>query len=188
VALTGLGITNPFTLLTSDGTIPFGIAVVPNGGGTLAYIAKQGASNTVPDGIEVVTLTNDAFTSSTSVATSADSSAIPSYVASSPDGTVVYVTLAGTDQFAVFANNASPAQITNSPFTLAAPAAVPQGVTIPVLSPVPSSTGYLVFISENAVNKLAVIDNLAAPVADGGSPITLSGTAPVAIASTPAPQ
>jgi DNA-binding beta-propeller fold protein YncE len=186
VALAGTG--DPFTLLTTDGTIPFGIAAVPNGAGTLAYIAKQGASGTVPDGIEIVTLTNDAFASSSSVVTSVDSSAIPTYVAASPDGSVVYVTLAGADKFAVFANNAAPAQITGSPFTLATAAAGPQGVTIPVLSPVPPATGYLVFISQDATNNLAVIDNLSPPVADGTPTIALAGTAPAAIASTPAPQ
>jgi sugar lactone lactonase YvrE len=178
--------TPTYTLLTTDGTAPLGIAIAPTTTGTLAYIAKDGASSTVPDGVEVVILTNDSF-SSTGLPTSADSSAVPNSVAVTPDGLRVYVTLTGADEFAVF--DTSPAAISGSPFTLATAAAAPQGVTIPPLLPVPTATNFLVYIAQNAANNLAVIDNLTPPSTDTTTPtITLSGTAPAAMASTPAPQ
>src|SRR6185312_9585205 len=119
-----LGGTNPVSLTTSQGTIPMGIAVALAGGtgpGTVAYIAKQGASSSDPDGVEVLTLTGDVFNdvASANITTSSDSSAIPSFVAVTPDNARVYVTLngalSGVDKFAVIDNTAStPAQLSGS--------------------------------------------------------------------------
>ena len=183
------GITNPAPLSSTYGTIPMGIAVAISGGtgpGTVAYIAKQGASSSVADGVEVLTLTSDALTdlSNASFTTSLDSSAVPSFVAVTPDSHRVYVTLNGLDKFAVVNNTASPpVALSGSPFTLTGSGTASEGVTIPPASP------FQAFIAEDGANKLGVIDDSAtAPVENTNSPYTLSGTAPFGIASTPAPQ
>ena len=188
VALTG--VTNPAPLSSAHGTIPMGIAVALSGGagpGTVAYIAKQGASATVPDGVEVITLTGDAFTdvAGASFTTSVDSSAAPSFVAATPDSHRVYVTLNGVDEFAVVNNTLSPpSQLGGSPFPLTGPGTASEGVTIPPTSP------FQVFIAENGTSKLGVINDSATAPAENtpNSPYTLSGTAPFGIAGTPAPQ
>jgi hypothetical protein len=187
VALSG---TNPISLSNSAGTIPMGIAVALAGGsgpGTVAYIAKRGASLVAADGVEIITLTNDAFTDVSQIALSADSSTKPTYVAVTPDSTHVYVSLLESDQFAVF-NNVTTTQITNSPFNLTTSSASPQGVAIPVVSGVLPGSNFWVFICQNATNNLALIDDKSAPAEDGSSPVAVAGTAPLGIAATPAPQ
>jgi DNA-binding beta-propeller fold protein YncE len=179
--------TNPFTLSSADGSIPFGIAVAPAscGCGTVAYIAKDASAGA--DGVEVVSLTADNFSTITDIQTSADGSALPSFVAMTPDNTRAYVTLSNTGQFAVISNGATQQQVAGSPFNLATNTVDPTGVAIPVVSPVPAN-GFAVFIAQTGANNLALIDNKTTPTADASSPLVLSGTAPALIASTPAPQ
>ncbi|HKQ85380.1 MAG TPA: hypothetical protein VJS43_01285, partial [Candidatus Acidoferrales bacterium] len=186
-ALSGSGITNPSPLSTAFGTIPMGIAVAGPNAGTVAYIAKQGASSTVPDGVEVVDVTSNSFpdVASAGFTTSADSSAKPTSVAVTPDSHRIYITLNGLDEFAVVDNTASPpAQLSGSPFTLSGTGTASEGVTIPPASP------YQAFIAEKGTNKLGVINDSATAPAEAtpNSPYALSGTVPFGIASTPAPQ
>jgi hypothetical protein len=194
VALSGTGITNPYPLPTTKGTIPIGIGVAPCSGCTtstaFAYITQQNTSGS-PDGILILNVTSDLYSTVSDTQTSAVATAIPNFVAATPDGKSVYVTLTGADQFAVYSNtSATPGQIAGSPFTLATASADPEGVILPVVAPAtpPATTLYFGFIVQNATNNLAVIDNASPPVADAISPVTLSGTAPLAIASIPAPQ
>ncbi|HEY6467401.1 MAG TPA: YncE family protein [Candidatus Acidoferrales bacterium] len=188
-------ITNPFSLSSTVGTIPMGIAIAPalgTGASWVAYIAKQGATpNTpgVPDGVEVLALTGTgAFTTDASATTATtDSTAKPTYVAVTPDNTHVYVSYAASNSYAVFDNTqASAPLITTSPLTTSA--ATPQGIAIPVVSAVPSGSTFLAFICQTATNNLAFVDDKSTPAEDTSSPLPLSGTAPVSIASTPAPQ
>lgn len=182
---------SPFDLTDATvGTIPMGIAWAPNGSDTLAYIAEQGASGK-PDGIEVVKLTNDTFSVDTQLATNTPApsfaQSVPYSVAVTPDGARVYATLNAFDEFAVMDNTQSPpVALAGSPFALSGTSPLsPDGVAIPPLAP---GNTYQVFVVENASGKLGIINNTATP-ADNGSPFTLSsGSAPLLIATTPAPQ
>ena len=184
-----LGGTNPVSLTTSQGTIPEGIAVALAGGigpGTVAYIAKQGTSSSVPDGVEVLTLTGDVFNdvASANITTSSNSSAIPSFVAVTPDSARVYVTLNGKDKFAVIDNTAStPAQLSGSPFSLLESGPAPQGIAIPPQSP------FQAFIAENGTpDKLAVITDSVTTPAETASPISLGAPAPLSVAAIQPPK
>jgi hypothetical protein len=189
--------TNPVTLGSTVGTIPMGIVVVPatqTGPDIVAYIVKQSADPGVsgnPDGLEVLSLTGaGAFTTDASATTaSTDGTATPTYVAVTPDNAHVYVSYGGADKYAVFDNTqASAPPLPGSAFALKTASASPQGIAVPVVSAVPTNVNFLVFIAQSATNNLGVIDDQTAPAEDSGSPLTLVGTAPLGIATTPAPQ
>ncbi|HKV48910.1 MAG TPA: YncE family protein [Candidatus Acidoferrales bacterium] len=181
-----LGGTNPVSLTTSEGTIPQGIAVALAGGtgpGTVAYIAKQGVSP-AGDGVEVLTLTGDVFNdvAGANISTSSDSSAVPTFVAITPDSARVYVALNGVDKFAVIDNtSATPAKLSGSPFSLSESGSGSEGVAIPPQSP------YQAFITENGQSKVAVVNDSATTPTETAT-ISLGGTAPLLIATTPAPK
>jgi DNA-binding beta-propeller fold protein YncE len=174
-----------------------GIVVVPatqTGPDIVAYIVKQSADPGVsgnPDGLEVLSLTGaGAFTTDASATTaSTDGTATPTYVAVTPDNAHVYVSYGGADKYAVFDNTqASAPPLPGSAFALKTASASPQGIAVPVVSAVPTTVNFLVFIAQSATNNLGVIDDQTAPAEDSGSPLTLVGTAPLGIATTPAPQ
>ncbi|HKU19254.1 MAG TPA: hypothetical protein VJP80_08425 [Candidatus Saccharimonadales bacterium] len=182
VKLAGAGITNPFGLQTTVGTVPFGIVVVPNSSdGTLAYIGKQAGSST-SDGVEVVSgLDTDAFSALTNI-TISSATASPQYVAVTPDNARVYVSLTTADKFAVIDNTvATPVEL-GSPVTLGTGSA-PEQLTVP-----PLSSGTLrVYVSLAGTNGVGIIDNSSTPAVDTSSPISLA-SGPNGIASVPAPK
>lgn len=172
--------------LSGIGDTPIGIAVTTLGSDTVAYIAED-SSIAGTDGVLIEKVTSDSFSALSTVPTSGDGSAEPSFIAITPDNARVYVTLDGTDRFAVIANTGTPTQITSSPFILSGTSPIlPEGIAIPPLA----SGAYQAFIAENGTtgpSDLGVINN-SNPPADSATPIALTGSAPLLIATTPAPQ
>jgi DNA-binding beta-propeller fold protein YncE len=79
---------------------------------------------------------------------------VPTGVAVTPDNDRAYITLAGTDQYAVFDDTiavmgVTPSQLSSSSFSLTSGAA-PRGVSVPPLMPLPT-TGVRVYIAQSGL-------------------------------------
>ncbi len=141
--------------LTASMPTPLGIATALHGTDTYAYIAKQNSSSA--GSLDIVNIDTDALSLVTSLAAGPTGSS-PNSVAVTPNGSRLYITLRGSNQFAVIDNTLSPpAAISGSPFGLTA-SSTPLGVAIPPLNPLPG-TGARVFISESGLEDVAIIDD-----------------------------
>jgi hypothetical protein len=149
--------------LTATNAAPVGLAAVTNPTGHVyVYIAKNAAGSGHP-GVDIV----DANTSTLLGAIPfAASPQVPEGVAVTPNGSEVYVTLTDSAGFSgevwVVDNLNPPVSRTGSPFALPAPNAAamnvgPMGVTIPPLFPIPTTTGFAVFLAQSLGNNLNVL-------------------------------
>ena len=146
---TAIGAT--FTLDAATDT-PTGIALAPHGGSVYAFIGKAGVDGGNQQGIEVVDVTAAGTAGTPGTITSVADNLLtatvnfnPDDVAVDPTNSFAYVTLPGTNQFAVIDNSTS-APVTHSPFNLPNPTGAandsPGGVTVP---PVPSGNVFAYF-------------------------------------------
>lgn len=194
------------TLLNISASNPTGIVVahLPGEPNVYAYIAMLTGPNgfgavEVYDVTKVTQTNGPVFIKSIifNVNSGADNS--PLSVAVTPDSTLVYVTLNGSNQFAVISNVLDPAQIAGSPFLLAGSANAPTGVTIPSVCnstnlppvcPQPQDP-FLSYVAQSASNDIAVINTSSQieqptpiPLAPNSTPAGIAGV-PVPVLVTP---
>jgi DNA-binding beta-propeller fold protein YncE len=188
-------------LLDISASTPTGIAVanVPGETNVYAYIAML----TGPNGfgaVEVYDVTNvtqangPVFVKSILFNIGSPAGNSPLGIAVTPDNMFVYVTLNGSNQYAVISNILSPVQILGSPFSLSGSSNAPSGVTIPPLCnsadvppvcPQPQEDPFLAYLDQSASANVAVI-NTSTQAQPGPIPLTPNSN-PAGIAGVPVP-
>jgi DNA-binding beta-propeller fold protein YncE len=178
-------------------TTPHGIAIngdIGGGGGTNVYIAGSGSDDVIA--FCIISSVSCASPNTTVVSTDGVTPGIPipvtaggapEQVSVTPDGGRIYVTLSGSDEFAVFDDSAAPTL--NSIVALAGGAgASPFGVTIPPLLTVPV-TGLRVFIANSGNDEIEIRDDLTPFGLNAFSPIALTlFSTPTGVAHIPVPR
>jgi YVTN family beta-propeller protein len=185
-AATETAIAAPFS---AGVTAPHGIAIngdLGGGGGTNVYIAGSGSDDVIAistaDNTTVVS--TDGVTPGVPIPVTATGA--PEQITFTPDAARAYVTLNGTDEFAVIDDSVAPSL--NSIVALAGGAgAAPFGVTIPPLLTVPL-TGLRVFIANTGNDEIESRNDASPFAANGSSPIALTGSAPLGVAHIPVPR
>ncbi len=152
------------------------------------------AAGTGFPGIEVWNVTTLAHVTNIQPVTDPGKDSSPQEVAVLPDNSRVYVTLNGTNQFAVIDNTApTPVQITGSPFNLPDPAqnagtSSPFGVTIPPLNTDTfPGTGYRIYIAESAADDVVILDDLGNTTTMPKTPAKSLTSPPIALGANSAP-
>ena len=197
------------TLLNISASNPTGIVVanVPGEPNVYAYIAMLTGPNNF-GGVEVYDVTNvtqtngPVFVKSIIFNINSALGNSPLGITATPDNTLVYATLNGSNQCAVISNVLNPMQIAGSPFFLRGSANAPFGVTIP---PVCDSTNlppvcpqpqdpFLAYIAQSASDNVAVINTsnqseqpTPIPLAPNSTPAGIAGV-PVPVLVTPPTQ
>jgi DNA-binding beta-propeller fold protein YncE len=152
-------------------TAPHGDAI--SNDGARVYIAGSGSDDVIA--ISTADNTTIVSTGAASISTGAGSS--PEQIAVTPSGARVFVTLTGTDKFAVFNDSATPSLNTTVSLALASS---PFGVTIPPLLAVPV-TGVRVYIGEFSLDDVAIIND------ETGTPFGTNAASPIALAPFSSP-
>jgi YVTN family beta-propeller protein len=163
-------------------TLPHGVAISADG--NRAYLAGS-----LSDDVIVISTADNTTVVAGPISTGLGSS--PESLAVTPDalGAHVYVTLTGTDKFAVIDDTLATPAIIGAPVSLTA-ATSPWGVTIPPLLSVPAS-GFRVYIAQFSTNNVAIRDDeTVTPFGvNGASPIALTPlSTPKGIAHIPVPR
>jgi VCBS repeat-containing protein len=178
--------------LTASRPGPVGITIAPHSGGKFyAYIAKQNPGSGNIGAVDVFDVTTDLPTSVASLDTGANTQPV-SVAFDSSDSTAaqVYVTLNGSNQFAVIDNTASPPTIgtaQNLPDPTLAATDTPVGIAFPPHGSGATAQAYIAISNKNQID---IIDNSAPPVIATGSPVIVTtATARLAgIAAIPLPK